>query len=120
MMTLTKKAIDKAAAKIVAADKLSADHCSKCGDTLFSDVETEVCTDCANQVETEYGDTVTPIKLKDVKKGDFLRRNLKTLKTYTRGDYDRTYKKYRCDDWGDISRDILLKGNTVVYIGFDF
>jgi len=58
--------------------------------------------------------------VKDLTKGTFFKRKPNANKVYTRGDYDREFKKYRCDDWDDISRDILLKGTTVVYIGFTF
>jgi len=60
------------------------------------------------------------IQLKDVKSGDFIKRKPDAKKVFTKGDYDRAEKKYWCDDWDDISRGLLLKGTTVVYIGFDF
>ena len=60
------------------------------------------------------------MKLRDVPCGEFLRRKPDSKKTYTRGEYDRTYKRYRCYDWYDISRDILLKGDALVWVGFDF
>jgi hypothetical protein len=65
-------------------------------------------------------DTIQQIPLKDVPRGEFLRRKLDAKKTYTRGEYDRSYKRYRCDDWDDISRDIMLKGSQLVWVGFDF
>ena len=65
-------------------------------------------------------DTIQQIPLKDVRRGEFLRRKLDSKKTYTRGEYDRSYKRYRCDDWGDINRDIMLKGSQLVWVGFDF
>mgnify|MGYP003655996161 FL=1 len=58
--------------------------------------------------------------LKLVPAGEFVKRKPDAKKTYVRGDYDRRYKKYRLDDWDDISRDIMLPGNTPVYVGFDF
>ena len=65
-------------------------------------------------------DTIQQIPLKDVRRGEFLRRKLDSKKTYTRGEYDRSYKRYRCDDWGDINRDIMLKGSQLVWVGFKF
>jgi len=59
-------------------------------------------------------------KLKDVKRGEFIKRTPDTGKVYTKGEYDRGFKKYRCDDHDDISRDILLNGNTTVYVGFTY
>ena len=52
-------------------------------------------------------------KLKNVPRGEF-------LKVYTRGEYDRSFKKYRIDDWDDISRDMLVHGDTLVWVGFTF
>ena len=60
------------------------------------------------------------IKLKDVKSGEFIMRKPDAKKVYTKGDYDKTYKKYSCEDWEDISRNLLLKGETIVYTGFEF
>ena len=65
-------------------------------------------------------DTIQQMPLKDVPCGEFLRCKLDAKKTYTRGEYDRSYKRYRCDDWDDISRDIMLKGPPLVGVGFDF
>jgi hypothetical protein len=63
--------------------------------------------------------------LKDVKKGEYLKRSLKARQIYTRSDYvrgkdylGRTINKYACDDVYDISREIYLKGSTIVWIGF--
>ena len=60
------------------------------------------------------------VKLSAVKKGEFIKRKADARKVYIRGEFDRTEKKYRCDDWDDISRDVLLKGETMVFVGFDF
>lgn len=61
-----------------------------------------------------------PVKLKDVKKGEFIRRRKDAHKTYTKGDYIRGDKVYECNDWDDISRAVYLKGSTLVYVGFTF
>jgi hypothetical protein len=65
-------------------------------------------------------ETVQQMLLRDVPRGELVRRKLDAKKTYTRGEYDRSYKRYRCDDWDDISRDIMLKGSQLVWVGFDF
>ncbi len=41
-------------------------------------------------------------------------------KVYRKGDYDRSEHKYACDDEDDISRSIYLKGDALVYVGFDY
>lgn len=60
------------------------------------------------------------ILLKDVKKGEFIKRKPDAKKVYTRGEYDRAEKRFTCDDWDDISRAVYLKGNTPVFVDFDF
>jgi hypothetical protein len=60
------------------------------------------------------------VKLKDVKRGEFVRRKPDALTTYTRGEYDRSSKTYSLEDWDDINREVFLKGTTLVYIGFEF
>ena len=60
------------------------------------------------------------IEIEKVKKGDFLKRKPDSQKTYTRGDYDRTYGRYRVNDWDDICRDMLLPNGTRVCVGFTF
>jgi hypothetical protein len=69
-----------------------------------------------------------PIKLKDVKLGDYIRRKPDALKTYTRGSYIRDlnwntmkpYNQYALEDTDDICREIFLKGSTIVFIDFEF
>ena len=60
------------------------------------------------------------IELRDVKRGEFLKRRTDSIKIYRRGEYDREYGKYRCDYLADCSRDILLDCGTVVFIGFTY
>lgn len=60
------------------------------------------------------------VKLKDVKQGEFIKRKADANKVYTRGDYDRSVKRFSCDDWDDISRNILLKGDALVFVDFEF
>lgn len=64
------------------------------------------------------------IKLKDVKAGEWFTRKPYEHPTdkqvFIRGKYDQTTKKYMCTYWYDISRSILLKGDTIVYLDFEF
>jgi hypothetical protein len=59
-------------------------------------------------------------KLSDLKKGEFFKRKADARKVYRKGDYDRTDRKYAGEDESDISRTIYLKGDTMVYVGFDY
>ena len=65
-------------------------------------------------------DTTQQMRLKDVPMGEFVRRKLDSKVTYVRAEYDRSLKKYCLDDWNDISRQIMLNGTTLVWVGFEF
>ena len=65
-------------------------------------------------------DSIQQMPLKDVPRGEFVRRKLDAKKTYMRGDYDRSSRTYSLDDWDDISRAIYLKGSALVWVGFEF
>ena len=67
-----------------------------------------------------FDDTFRQLPLREVPRGAFLRRKADAKKTYIRGEYDRFYKRFRCDDCDDISRDMLLKGNALVWVGFTY
>jgi hypothetical protein len=58
--------------------------------------------------------------LKDVVRGDFVKRNPDAKGVYTRGEFDRSAKRYALNDEMDISRAVYLKGETIVYIDFDY
>ena len=60
------------------------------------------------------------IQLKDLPRGEFFKRKPNANKVYVRGEYYRPERKFACDDWNDISRDILLRGSTIVYTEFSF
>ena len=66
------------------------------------------------------------MKVKDLKKGEyFTRKSLgeqeaKPSQVYIRGEYDRSTKKYWCQKWNDICKEISLKGDTEVYQDFIF
>ena len=60
------------------------------------------------------------IKLKDAPLGEFVKRKPDAKGVYTRGEFDRTTKRYTLIDEMDISREVYLKGETIVYIGFDY
>jgi hypothetical protein len=58
--------------------------------------------------------------LKDLALGVFFKRSETAAKVYTRGSYDRSIKRYCCGDESDISRELELKGTTVVFVGFEY
>ena len=65
-------------------------------------------------------DTTKQMQLKDVPQGEFVRRKLDAKVTYVRAEYDRSFKKYFLNDWNDISRQIMLNGSTLVWVGFEY
>jgi hypothetical protein len=71
-------------------------------------------------VETvEVADASSDMKqvtIKSLKQGTTFSRKTDSRKTYTRKEYDRELKKFCCDDDDDISRNIYLKGSTLVFI----
>lgn len=65
------------------------------------------------------------VKIEDVKKGEFLK--LTTLggtvygtKVYTKGDYDRSQKKYELKEWDDISGYKYINKGRLVLIDFTY
>lgn len=68
----------------------------------------------------ESRDGVGYRKLSDLKRGEFFKRKADARKVYRKGDYDRSERKFECDDTDDISRTAYLKGDTRVYVGFDY
>jgi len=59
-------------------------------------------------------------KLSDLKKGEFFKRKPTARKVYTKGEYDRGSKRYGCEDYEAVGSEIFLKGDTLVYVGFDY
>ncbi len=68
----------------------------------------------------DSNDGSRPMQLRNVVKGDFFRRKSDSVKTYTRGDYVRSEKRFECNDEDDISRALYLKGSTTVWVGFTY
>ena len=64
------------------------------------------------------------IRLDKVKKGEFFTRKPNEYpgeaQVLIKGEYVRGTKKYISIHWNDINRWIMLKGDTIVYVGFTF
>lgn len=63
---------------------------------------------------------LTAVKVKDLKKGEYFILSNKAKTVYEKGEYDRSDKRYVCDDYSDISKAKFLKGDKIVLIGFTF
>lgn len=66
------------------------------------------------------GNDFTPCVLRDVKKGEFITRKANTNKVYIKGDYDRTSKKFSLIDFNDTNREIFIKADSIVFVGFTY
>lgn len=58
--------------------------------------------------------------LKATVKWEYIKRKPDSKTVWIRGEYDKASKTYSLTDAEDISREIFLKGNTPVFIGFDY
>lgn len=64
--------------------------------------------------------------LKDIKKGEYFTlkpygENTKDSQVYVKGEYDRSEKKFECQKFLDIwGNGRMIKGTTIVYVGFTF
>jgi hypothetical protein len=68
----------------------------------------------------ENADIPATKKMRDLKKGEFFKRKANANKVYTRGDYCRYSKKYIGNDETDISREILIAGDKLVVVDFEY
>ena len=60
------------------------------------------------------------MKLKNLKKGDYFLRKPGTSTVLVRGSYCRELKKYSCYYFDDVNHEIFLKGETSVFVDFEF
>jgi len=74
------------------------------------------------KISTVYpnGDVVQQQPLRQLDTGEYFKRKPESKTIYTKGSYDRSQKKYQCDNDSDISKCIYLKGDTLVVIGFTY
>jgi small nuclear ribonucleoprotein (snRNP)-like protein len=67
-----------------------------------------------------------PVRMRDVKKGDYLKRSPHTNVVYVRGEFVRDggwydgKGRYSCQDFDDWNKEVFINGNKIVYIGFTF
>lgn len=62
-----------------------------------------------------------PVKLKDVKHGDFFKlTNSSRAPVWIRGDYERSDRRYHCVQYWDLSHTNEFRPDRVVYVGFSF
>jgi len=60
------------------------------------------------------------MKIQDLKVGEYFKRKETSKEIYTRQEYCRYNKKYTGDAESDISKQIYLKKDTIVFIDFEY
>lgn len=58
--------------------------------------------------------------VKELKKGDYFKRNANSKSVLVKGDYIRSEKKYSCYYFDDVNKEIFLKGDKEIFIDFEF
>lgn len=58
--------------------------------------------------------------LRDVKPGEYFKRKPDARAVFVRGAYDRASKRISASDFDDISRELFLRPDTPVVVGFTF
>ena len=58
--------------------------------------------------------------LSAVKPGDYIKRKENAKTIYIKGSYDRATKSYSCIDVEDMNKEIFIKANKLVFIGFTY
>lgn len=65
-------------------------------------------------------ETTTTKALRDVKPGEYFKRKPDARAVFVRGAYDRSSKRISATDFDDISRELFLKPDALVVVGFTF
>ncbi len=60
------------------------------------------------------------IKIKSVKTGDYIKRTADAKTVYIKGAYDRANRSFSCVDANDINREIFIKSDKSVFVGFTY
>lgn len=58
--------------------------------------------------------------IKAVKSGEYIKRKADAKTVYIKGAYDRTTKSYECTDTEDMNRQVYIKADKPVFIGFTY
>jgi len=58
--------------------------------------------------------------LRNVTKGDYVKRKADSKAVYVKGDYDKTTKSFELKDVEDICRVIYVKADKPVVVGFTY
>ena len=65
-------------------------------------------------------ETTTIKALRDVKPGEYFKRKPDARAVFVRGAYDRSSKRISATDFDDINRELFIKPDAIVFVGFTF
>ena len=65
-------------------------------------------------------ETTTTKALRDVKPGEYFKRKPDARAVFVRGAYDRSSKRISATDFDDINRELFIKPDAIVFVGFTF
>ncbi len=65
-------------------------------------------------------ETTTTKALRDVKPGEYFKRKPDARAVFVRGAYDRATKRISATDFDDINRELFIKPDALVVVGFTF
>lgn len=58
--------------------------------------------------------------IRELKKGEFLKRKPDAKEVYIKGDYDKASKSFCCVAYSDINKWVFIKATKRVFVGFTF
>lgn len=59
------------------------------------------------------------VKVEEIAKGEFVRRKVGG-KTFQRGSFDRSTRRYSLVDCDDVNREVWVKKGTLLHVGFTY
>ncbi len=62
----------------------------------------------------------TTLTMKQVKSGEYIKRKIDAKAVYIKGAYDRATKSFSCIDADDICKEIFIKADKLVFVGFTY
>jgi small nuclear ribonucleoprotein (snRNP)-like protein len=71
--------------------------------------------------DIKYADEPKSVKLKEIPFGMVFKRRIDGKQIYIRESFVRNegLNKYSCTYYDDMNKEVFLKGDTIVYIGFE-
>jgi hypothetical protein len=89
---------------------------------MFATSQSQAPCDAAlrQEVPTEEPEAVQWQAVQLIKVGEHVRRSPTAHRTFTRGKYDQSLKRYQLHDCDDINRSVWVRKNTNLVVGFTY